>query len=107
MPISTTTVEQVSAALSTASMKHQVIASNIANREALGYQRLAVQFAQVLQGDRAAPTVVAEPSSASAAASVESDMVALSANAMNYQVLAKLLGRYLAIEQAVANGGRG
>jgi flagellar basal-body rod protein FlgB len=101
----------VSSALSVAALRHQVIASNIANRDSIGYQRLALRFDSAMAADGAASAqVVPEERSAdlaSAAPSLEQDMVDLSSNAMNYQALARALTKYFAIAATVANGGRG
>jgi flagellar basal-body rod protein FlgB len=114
MPVlSPTAVDQVSSALSVASLRHQAIASNVANRDVEGYQRLAVRFAEALSldsghGATPAASIVADTAaSATAAPSIEEDMVALSSNAMNYQALARILSKYFSIEQAIASGGRG
>lgn len=104
-PSAVDTVDQVAAAMSLAAMRHQVISSNIANRDAMGYQRLAVRFETAWE---AAPHVVTEPpqgADQAAAPSLETDMVALSNNTMNYQALARALSRYFAL-QAVVAGGR-
>jgi flagellar basal-body rod protein FlgB len=111
MPVSApNVVDQVSAALALASLRHQVIASNVANRDSVGYQRLALRFADALgRDDAAAPRVVAEVSTSgaeAAAPSLEEDMLALSSNAMNYQALARALARYFTIAETVASGGR-
>jgi len=106
-------VDQVAAALSSASLRHQVISSNIANRETPDYQRLKVGFDRAL-GDAALPSsagrvgaravVVADEVAAKPA--LEQDMVDLASNTMNYQALAKTLSRYFAILATIANGGR-
>jgi flagellar basal-body rod protein FlgB len=98
-------VDQVSAALSLASLKHQVIASNIANRDTQGYRRLQVSFdAAMEQAD-----VVAEPASANdvAPVSLEQDLVAMSSNAAQYASLARVLSRYFSILSAITNYSRG
>ena len=105
-------VDQMSAALSVASLRHQVVASNIANRDTVGYQRLALRFAQAWNGasDTAPATaqVVPEaPQPGAAMPSLEQDMVTLSGNALHYQALTRSLGRYFAIAQLVADGRRG
>jgi flagellar basal body rod protein FlgB len=111
MPINNTTpVDAVASALSVAGLRHQVIASNIANREAAGYQRLAVRFSQAL-GSAGEPRVEPENTVAidgrrAAAASLEEDMVALSSNAMSYQALARALAKYFSIAETIASGGR-
>src|SRR5262245_26836323 len=48
-------VDQVSAALSLASLKHEVIASNIANRDTQGYRRLQVSFDAAMERARIEP----------------------------------------------------
>jgi flagellar basal body rod protein FlgB len=106
MPVtSPQVIEQVSAALSVAGLRHQVIASNIANRDSVGYQRLALRFADALNSAEPAQ-VVPEARATSALPALEEDMLALSGNAMNYQALAKALAKYLAIAQTIASGGR-
>jgi flagellar basal-body rod protein FlgB len=104
-------VDQVSAALAVAGLRHQVIASNIANRDSVGYQRLALTFTDAMnREDATAPQVVAEgplPGAVAAAPpSLEEDMLALSSNAMNYQALARALAKYFTIAETVASGGR-
>ncbi|ARN19329.1 flagellar basal body rod protein FlgB [Piscinibacter gummiphilus] len=102
-------VDQVAAALSVASLRNQVIAANIANRDVAGYQRMAVAFEQALDAAGATPPgarAVVVPEPGTAGASLEQDMVALSGNALNYQALARALSRYFSIAQTIANGGR-
>ena len=98
-------VDQVSAALSRASLQHEVIASNIANRDTEGYQRLQLRFDAALE--RA--SVVAEPANAQADApvSLEQDLVALSSNSARYEALARVLNRYFSIVSAITNYNRG
>lgn len=104
--MSITVVEQVSQALSVATLRNQVIASNIAHRDTQGYQRLQLKFEQALGAAHpvARPMVVADPSQSRP--SLEEDMVALSTNTLNYQALARALSRYFSIAQTIANGGR-
>lgn len=100
--------DQMSAALSVASLRHQVIASNIAHRDSVDYQRMTLRFADAMgREEAAAPQVVAEESLARGKPSLEQDMLALSGNAMNYQVLARALARYFTIAGTIASGGRG
>lgn len=106
MPVtSPQVIEQVSAALSVAGLRHQVIASNIANRDSVGYQRLALRFADALNAAGPAQVVPEERASAALPA-LEEDMLALSGNAMNYQALAKALAKYFTIAETIASGGR-
>jgi flagellar basal body rod protein FlgB len=97
-------IEQVSAAMSTASLRHQVIASNIANRDSQEYQRLQLQFERALDGAQTA-SVAAETTAAPL--SLEQDMVALSSNAAHYGALARILTRYFSIVEAITNHNRG
>lgn len=97
-------VDQVSAALSARSLLHEAIASNIANRDAQGYQRLQVRFDAAMAQGRA-PTVQAERTREPV--SLEQDLVALSANAAQYQALARTLSRYFSIINAITAANRG
>jgi flagellar basal-body rod protein FlgB len=98
-------VDQVSTALSLASLKNQVIASNIANRDTQGYQRLQVRFDAAM----ARADVVAEPAEASAdtPVSLEQDLVTLSSNSGRYEALARVLNRYFSLVSTITNSGRG
>lgn len=112
LPNVASVVDHVSAALTVSSLRHQVVASNIANRDTVGYQRLAVQFAAAWQhaGEEPLPAahVVAEPAApATSAPSIEQDLLALSGNATHYQALTRSLNRYFAIAGAITLGGRG
>jgi flagellar basal body rod protein FlgB len=93
-------VTQVSAALSVASVRHQVIASNIANRDTQGYQRLQVHFDRAMQA-AVSTDVVAQPPS------LEQDLVALSANSTQYEALTRVLSRYFSIISAITSYTRG
>ncbi len=113
-------VDQVSAGLSLDSLRQQVIASNIANRDSAGYQRLSARFADTLgsawsgaaargAADVSATTrsqVVVVPEDKSIAPSLEQDMVALSANSLHFDALARALARYFSIGESIATGGR-
>lgn len=112
-----TVVEQVSSALSLATLRNQVIASNIAHRDTQGYQRLQVSFDEAMAGAAApagsfapgralTPRAVVTADATGTPPSLEQDMVALSTNTMNYQALARALSRYFSIAQTIANGGR-
>lgn len=97
-------IDQVSAAMSLRSLQHEVIASNVANRDAQGYQRMKLQFDGAM--DRAgAARIVADDAAGSA--SLEDDLVALSSNSMRYQALAGALSRYFSIVDAIANPNKG
>jgi flagellar basal-body rod protein FlgB len=116
--ISVNAVDQVAVALSLAGLRHRIIGSNLANREAQGYERLTLAPGGELSA--AAPTTFAGESLArtsladrglvkvdtGAPSSLEDDMVALSANTLRYQALVRGLSRYFSIAEAVMNGGR-
>lgn len=99
----TPVIDQISAAMSLSSLQHQVIASNIANRDTQGYQRLQLNFDRAM--DRADATVVAEKTDTPV--SMEQDLVALSTNSMQYETLARALTRYFSIVSAITNPNRG
>jgi flagellar basal-body rod protein FlgB len=94
-------VEQFAAAMSASQLRHETIASNIANRDTPGYQRLAVRF------DRAMDRAVAVPDPSGGRPAPEQDLVSMSSNAMHYQALARVLGRYFSIASIIASQGRG
>lgn len=97
-------IEQISAAMSVSNLQHQVNVSNIANRDTQGYQRMKVQFDRAM-GSADAATVVTDRSNAPV--SLEQDLVAMSTNLMQYQAMARALGRYFSIAAAIANPNRG
>jgi flagellar basal-body rod protein FlgB len=97
-------VDQVSASLSLRSLQHQVIASNIANRDTQGYQRLRLTFDGALEQISSA-RVGADTSAAPVA--LEQDMVAMSSNSAQYQALARVLSRYFSIIETIASQSRG
>jgi flagellar basal-body rod protein FlgB len=97
-------IDGISATMSVQSLRNEVIASNIANRDAVGYQRLKVAFDRAFdQAGRA--TVVADRSSTPV--SMEDDLVALSANSGQYQALARVLNRYFVVLATITNPNRG
>lgn len=97
-------VEQISAALSVASLRNEVIASNIANRDTQGYQRLKLRFEQAFdQPDAVSVAADASPSPVS----LEQDLVALSANSGRYETLARALSRYFSIVSSITSSNRG
>jgi flagellar basal body rod protein FlgB len=99
-----TVIDRVAAAMQVASLRHAAIAQNIANRDARDYQRVKVQFDDVL--GRGEPRLIVDPKAA--AVSMEEDLLALATNAGRYSALASALGRYFGIAAAIAgpNGGR-
>ena len=82
-----------------------MIASNIANRDTEGYQRLQVRFDAALERADVVP-VPAAPNG-DAQVSLEQDLVALSSNSAQYQALARVLSRYFSIVSAITNYSRG
>ena len=96
-------VDQLSAAMSVSSLQNQVIASNIANRDAQGYQRMQLRFANAM--DRAGAVITTDR--ANTTVSLEQDLIALSSNAGHYGTLARVLGRYFSILETITNAGRG
>jgi flagellar basal-body rod protein FlgB len=97
-------VDQISAALSVSNLRHEVIASNIANRDSQGYQRLKVRFDQAMSGGESA-TVVNDYSAADV--SLEQDLVALSSNTLRYESLARALRGYFALIATITSPNRG
>ena len=97
-------IDQISAAMSVSNLQHQVNVSNIANRDTQGYQRMKVQFDHAM-GSADAATVVTDRSNLPV--SLEQDLVAMSTNLMQYQAMARALGRYFSIATAIANPNRG
>ncbi len=96
-------IDRISASMSIATLRNQVIASNIANRDAQDYQRLAVRFARTLDDS---PVAVVAPDASPAAGSVEQDLVELSTNASRYQAMARVLSRYFSLIDTIT-GNRG
>ncbi len=99
--INPSVIEQVSASMSNRSLQHQLIASNIANRDTPGYQRLKLQF------DHALGAAVSSADAPDTAVSLEQDLVALSSNVSQYQAMARVLNRYFSILAAITNQSRG
>jgi flagellar basal body rod protein FlgB len=96
-------IDQIAASMSAKSLEHQVIASNIANRDTQGYQRLKVQFERVFDSVNAhiVPETTVSP------ISTEEDMLALSTNAGRYQSLARSLSRYFSLINIITTPNRG
>jgi flagellar basal body rod protein FlgB len=99
----TSVIDQISASMSAKSLEHQIIASNIANRDTQGYQRLKVQFERVF--DSVTPHIV--PETSASPVSTEEDMLALSTNAGRYQALARSLTRYFSLINIITTPNRG
>ena len=103
-PLAPSVIDQISASMSVSSLQQQVIASNIANRDTQGYQRMKLRFDQAL--DQAGTATIGADDS-NVAVSLEQDLVALSSNSMQYAALARSLSRYLSIISAITNPNRG
>jgi flagellar basal body rod protein FlgB len=97
-------IDSISATMSVQSLRNEVIASNIANRNAEGYQRLKVGFDRAFE-EAGRATVVADRSSTSV--SMEDDLIALSSNSGQYQALARVLNRYFVVLATITNPNRG
>ena len=113
-------------ALDAATLRHQAIATNIANANSVGYQPLRVNFEEQLgfaraalaggnsvltPGDIAGVRAVLEqepaPAAGNAAVMIDMEMVKLSQNTIQYQALLKgLAGRGSIISFAVNEGKR-
>lgn len=102
--VSPSIIEQISTAMSVRTLQHSVIASNIANRDTQGYQRLKVRFEEAMDRPDAVRFVA---DSADAPVSLEQDLVALSANAAHYEAMARALNRYVLMINAIASDSRG
>lgn len=116
-------VDRVSAAMTVSSLRHQVISSNIANHGVPGHTRSAVVFDQAMRtafeqqlgatGSATKPDDVLSyvqlvpTSGGNDAGSIETDVVELSSNSLQYQVLARTLNRYFSIASLMTMGGRG
>jgi flagellar basal-body rod protein FlgB len=97
-------IDRIGAAMSVQSLRNEVIASNIANRDAEGYQRLKVGFDRAFAQAGQASVVVDR---SNAPVSPEDDLLALSANSSEYQALARVLNRYFFLLAAITNPNRG
>lgn len=93
-------VDQVAAAMSVRSLQHQVIASNIANRDTQGYQRLELRFQQLMGGSGAVEIGIDR---ADVQVPLEQDLVALSSNADQYGAMARVLSRYFSMLGVITN----
>lgn len=103
-PIAPSVIDQVSASMSATSLRHQVIAANIANHDTPGYQRMKLQFDRAMGTAGESASVAADTSALSV--SLEQDLVALSSNATQYQALARVLNRYFSIVSTITTQGR-
>ncbi|GAB2842839.1 flagellar basal body rod protein FlgB [Pseudoduganella ginsengisoli] len=126
MPYSTAvvTVDMARLALDAASLRHQAIANNIANVNSAGYTPLRVDFEQQMGAARAAlaqgtapapamlrgvtPVLVrdAAPAAGDRSALLDMEVSALAQNTVQYEALAKALGKHLGIMAAVISEGK-
>jgi flagellar basal-body rod protein FlgB len=115
------TIDAVQMALSAASMRQRVISDDIANINSPDHVRMRVDFEQRLSAaleaasgaDNAGATSasllsdarpIMEPAENSGQPpELDDEMVALSANALHYQALARGLSRYLSIAELIAS----
>jgi hypothetical protein len=100
MPLPASPIDRISSAMTIASLRGQVIASNIANRDTPDDQRIALSFRQALDGSPQASVV---PDTQGAGTPLEMDLVELSANTGSYSAMARVLGRYFSIVGAITS----
>jgi flagellar basal-body rod protein FlgB len=109
------TTRALTLALDAGSMRHRVIATNIANANTPGYQALRVRFEALLDaGTAAAPTPAlrthAEPvqeTSWRAGVALDAEAAALAENTVHQQALLRTLQRHLeTLATAVSEGRR-
>jgi flagellar basal-body rod protein FlgB len=102
---SSSVIGRVSSSMSAVSLNHQLIASNIANRDTAGYERLKLSFDRAMDGASTRSSRI-EREPAGGPPSIEQDLVDLSANTERYQALARVLSRYFQIANVVTGGAR-
>jgi flagellar basal-body rod protein FlgB len=113
------TVESVRLALGASTLRHSLIADNIANANTPGHVRMKVVFEEHLSQalDQAAASgdvgaladasaEVRPAASRGTKVSLDQEMVDLSSNAVRYQALTRGLSRYFSIASAIASGSR-
>lgn len=101
-PLDTAPVQALGQALDGATLRHRVIAHNIANANTPGFTPLRVSFEK--QFDAALKPVV-EPA-AGGKVELDVEMAQLAQNSLQYQALLRGLGRYLAILGAAISEGK-
>lgn len=97
-------VDQLTASMSVSALQQQVIASNVANRDVAGYQRVKVQFERALADGLPRASVVPDP--VAQGTPLEQDLASMSTNATRYQAMARMLSRYYSIASAITAPGR-
>jgi len=90
--------------MSVCNLQHQVNVANIANRDTQGYQRMKLHFDRAMSGAEP-PSVVTDRSVAPV--TLEQDLVAMSNNLLQYETMARALGRYFSIIAVITNPNRG
>ena len=112
-------------ALDAASRRHQVIAGNIANADAVGYAPMRLRFvdemeslrralqrgerleASSLQAFQTRIETAAQDGGAATRVRLDQEMADMSSNALHYQALIRALNRHLALlGSAIADGKR-
>lgn len=118
------TIESVRLALNAASLRHKVIADNIANVNTVGHTRMRVEFEDALTqalagaGDatsasdaieqlRDARPELVQAAPSSTGVELDDEMVQLSENSLRYHALTRGLSRYLSIAGLIATGTKG
>jgi flagellar basal body rod protein FlgB len=97
------TIERVSEAMSLRALQVDVIASNVANRDTEGYQRMRVRFDSAM---RRADAVRVEPDPTGTPPSIEDDLAQLASTSMRYHAMASSLSRYFSLLATIANPAR-
>ncbi len=114
------TLSLVKSALDAGTLRQAVHAHNVANANTAGYQPFQVLFEQRLDGVRDAlregrgaqltahdmPAAQAVRDAAAGPVSVDTEVAALSRNALHYQALTDALGRQVALMDLAISGGR-
>jgi flagellar basal-body rod protein FlgB len=124
--IESVTFGAVGLALEAATLRHQAIASNIANANTPGYQPLRVSFEEQLGALRASlggsgtsdlqslaavqprleRDAAASPLDGASGVAIDDEVARLSANVVHYQALLRALGRQLSILNSAVNDGK-
>lgn len=124
--IEVSTIQAVSLALDAASLRHQALATNIANVGTPNYRPLRVSFEEQLGAlraglarggtldrsliDSARPTLEREPlpaaGEAAGAIALDQQVAKISENAVHYQALLRALNKQFSILSAAINDGK-
>lgn len=111
MKIEPSYLPMVSAALDAMELRHRVIATNIANADAVGYVKQTVSFQAQMDaglGRPAAAEVVPARGPAGEALPIRLDQEAaeMAANSLQYQALLKALSRHYSVLQTAVSDGK-